>query len=398
MSIFENIISQYIDNNGKTRILNYPEGVSIYVLPLPPFDLDEAPVNNTHFATINKVAEFVKNKNLKIIEQDGDEAQGLTCGIWVKSLNNELRHAYIPIDIKSTGKSNVFKDIPYNDGTTPDPIFVDMLSTLDIMRTNSKIAEYLKQYSLVEWANDPDNFGIKNYALGKNHDYKIDSIVKPCEIKRGNKNFYSSTFLKKNSYKLVVPDKDTAERLIMFVKTTNMNHKNLMEEYLTKTTFDGRLFYTSIKDFRPEQERIVFINAESLIKWKMERLREIMNSTVDLFLEPDNVEPYYYRNLNINNGKLLIIQNTEKGDLIGALSVSKEWELHKINLGYTPHKEHPNKLVIDNYPENGLCFDVYTEEGMVYISDKKPTELLPRMHVFGYENGQYAAILPLTLV
>jgi hypothetical protein len=223
--ILQNVLSQHIDFNGKTRVLNY-ENVSLMVSPLPPLDIVETSLDDTHFSTIENALIFVGEKELEIVEQDGDESKKIIQGLWVKIKKKEDKHnsspiivfGYIPVEVTNT--KNALKKIPYSSELINDPVFVGETSQLNTFLQNAKIAEYLKEFSIREWSLDPVNFSIKNYVVVPQHQYKT-SIGNKFER---NKNFYSSK-------KIIVPDNETAERLFSFVKISAMNDPLLKAKY-----------------------------------------------------------------------------------------------------------------------------------------------------------------------
>jgi hypothetical protein len=121
MSLFENSKTQYIDMNGKTRIINFDE-LSLAVSPLPPLvNKKEVPLKNTKITNIEKAIEFIKKYNLKITEQDGDEINKSIQGLWIKSTDQppEFVFGYIPLE-----QSSSLDNIPFSDPEITDPIFV----------------------------------------------------------------------------------------------------------------------------------------------------------------------------------------------------------------------------------------------------------------------------------
>lgn len=377
MSIFENVRSQYIDDNGKCRALIYDD-ITLTTSPLPPLDVPQVGLEDIIVAPIDRVNEFIKRHDLKIVEQDGSEEDKLIQGVWVLSTVTPapIVFGYIQVEIPENG-TNSLPDIPFSRPETTDPLFTGTYSELDEMRKNSRIANYLKQYSLFEWANDPENFGIDTFYVKPDHEYDIQSL--------------NNLFVKDNDvlyYRgwLIVPDEDTAKRLVNYVKVAVFNDPSIQSRYADRKAMDGSSLYTSITDFRREKKQLVFMGRDAVLQWKMERARELVNTNVYSTPRPHVKEPYYYRNLSIKNGRLMIIQNTQDGTLPMALAVSKNWEIRRVNEGYTPDRN----IYI---PEKNLSFEVYTEEGKTHNSETKGTDENPRLRVFSYEDGSYGAVL-----
>jgi hypothetical protein len=406
MSYFNNAESQYIDFNGKCRILNF-HNVSIAVSPLPPLNIPEVPKSKTLFATINDAIEFINNANLKLTQKDVDVETNLVKGLWVQnniSANKPptIAFGYIPIDGDDPEHPSI-KVIDVSHETLIDPIFVEGESYLNEARNNEKVAELLKEYSLYEWAQNPSKFGEGNfivyegrnateYGISNNTSNNIsgdisDNITALFELGVKHKTFYYRS-------KIIVPDKETITKLLSYVRVSALNDSNLERNYKYKRFMNQSPFYKSITDFEPNNDQFIFIGKGSLVSWLAHRTDtspnnfnnfatevNVINSSPNPYLET----PYYYRNMNIQNGRVMLIQNTRAGNFPSALAVSKEW-LNGTNVGYDPN-EYPGGIYIEDNPS----FEVYTTEGLTHKSVHKKDESM--YTIFGYDSGSYAAIL-----
>lgn len=403
-TLFDDIVSQHLDLNGKVRIINY-KNVSLAISPLPPFDVPEVEKSEIHIATIKNALIFTKEKNLTIVEQDGNVDDQSIQGLWITdNLSQAISFGYIPIKVPEQG-NNAVKDIPFSDLNLVDPVFTGSSSELETSRHNAKIAEYLKEYSIYEWSQNPDDFDHENYVVIPNHVYQLDNLDKLKFSTQKNTVFYKKD-------KLIVPDKETIDRLLMFVRVSYLNDSFLAHRYKNKKNICSYKFYSSINDFRPIKNQLVFIGRTSITQWKkyQERASVRNQNYVLSYTLPDTKEPYYYRNDSIKQGKLMIIQNVEYADFESALKVSKIWEntidhvdnttisklnlSTRINVGYYISNI-PSDIKLPDYPS----FKVYTEQGLSHKSDQKPIKnddgdvVEPRMHIFGYKDGRYAAVL-----
>jgi hypothetical protein len=390
-SLLEGVITQHIDTNGKTRVLNY-ENVSLAVSPLPILDVPEVGMDMTISSNVKVVLEFLERKKLDIVEQHGNE--GKIQGVWVRSLEKPpiITFGYIPIDLpENEDENNAIDGVPYSDENVVDPLFVGEDSELNDMRKNERLAEYLKQFSLWEYSNaNPNQISMKNFYVNDEYEYEGWSGT-GFKFDRNNTFYYGK--------KLIVPDEETAKRIILFVETSVFNDYSIPIRYRNKKNMDNSLFFSTINDFRKEHKQLIFMGREAVLRWKLEVTREISNSNVHSHPRPLNKEPYYYRNFSIKGGALMIIQNTKRKDLPSALVVSYFWEnpfsdkenivqdkSKGINIGYNPKTD-----VIETY-RNITYYDVYTEKGITYTGNKKSSEIV-KSSVFAYENGNYAAIL-----
>jgi len=358
--------SQYIDLYGKCRVLNFDK-VSIATSPLPPLNIPELPKSETKMTTVKNALKFMEDVDLQIVEQDIDIPSQLIKGFWVKSIKNpqELVFGYIPIEDDKTEIEN----IPKSDETIIDPIYVEQESYLITTRNNEKIAEYLKEYSLYEWAQKPSKFSIKNYVVIKNHVYNLEKTN--YRIER------TDVFYKKRL--IIVQDMETATKLLSFVNVSSLNDSTLERRYKNKKSVNVTAFFKYLTDFQSEKDQLIFIGKGSVVSWLSNDHEKIFEVSPQLL--PETKNPYYYRNMSIENGKLMLLQNTRTQNFASALAVSKEWEHTKTNVGYNP---------VNIYVEENPSFEVYTKEGLTHRSDHRSNRIYK---LFGYDDGSYAALL-----
>jgi hypothetical protein len=405
--IFDTAESQYIDANGKCRIINF-ENVSLSTSPLPPLDKIEVSQTQTKLADIDSALLFIKKADLIITEQQGASATmhsfmnmgeseiEFIKGLWVKSNLKppSIIFGYIPLE----SGVRILKNIPLSHEYVVAPVLetVENKSEESKLRNtlkNKKIALFLKEYSLYELAVLRDKFDIKNFVIDKDYfyDLEISNFQLPPD-KRTNP-FYSNG-------KIVVPDEETALRLITHVKILSLRDSTLLDNYASKTRIDNSAFFENISDFKSEQNQLIFLDKKGLIEWRnitstfgaKTDLIQIVDTKLKAYISgnvsPDKSEPYYYRNDNIQKGRVMLLQNTKEGDLPSALQVSTEWELTGVNIGYNISLRDEN--IQKEYP-----LEVYTEEGLTHRSGNASSNSVKNkiLKVFGYDNGAYAAIL-----
>lgn len=384
MSLFDRVISQHIDIYGKTRILNF-DNLSLIISPIPVLYVKEVSSTEIKTATLSDAYKFVAEFNLRVVEEDkdprkhnitGDKSSGHEIiGLAVKSSeeNPPFMKGYIPIHITP---HNSISDSP--------------TSLLDIARHNLKTAEYLKAYSIYLWAQDPSKFGNDSFIVIKDYKYDSDQF--------GSKIFEGSIFLEDK--KIIVPNKEIIKRLVSYVKVASLNDSTLEIAKKNDVNINPSLLYTSPKDFKQYPKQYIFFGRKSLLEWNRKNNLKGFNKDLDIqilsYVNPSLTEPYYYRNQNIYDGNIVIIQNTDLGDLPSALLVSQEWERDnpdggmRKNLGYYVSKLN----LYYKFPNlERLAFEVFTEKGMTHQSDVEMATNEKRLSVFGYEDGTYAAIL-----
>jgi len=396
-SLFRGVASQAIDNNGKTRMLNYKSGVTLMTSPLPPLSI---PIDNDYRpVSRNDAEDFIKKKNLKISHQDGDEEEGIIQGLWVKSNvhNSGLYYGYIPLI-----RSPAFPSMPFSSPIKEDPTGGAETSELKIMRKNRKTAELIQAYTLYEYSKlDEDDKGELRdiFVIDEDHEYDTYSLGEVIEP--DNDVIYSSG-------KIIIPSEDVMDRLVFYVNNKLIDDPETVKNY--KNSKIVRNYYARLDDFTKRPEEIIFTSPDptsdylgpdiktSLDRWTSSTKRNIRNRTVspewvgikDGLYSPGwnklKADPYFFRNRNVNSGKMAIIQNVESGTLEQALYVSVKWaegdKEHRINVGYSPRA--------DESETDGHAYTVYheTDDKTEKVAGKGPSA-----SVVEYHDGNYAAVL-----
>lgn len=366
-SIFSDARFQYIDGNGKARMFIYDfkgADVALMTSPIPPLNLPEFKdqIPETTFDTAIK---FIQSKKLKITLQDGDKNQ--IQGLWVETgeENSSIYFGYIPISqIKKT-----IKDVPFTDKN--DPIRTDPQSELSEFRYNRKTAEFLKQYTLFSYANDPENFGtVDSFTVIPDHKYDIKSL---------NKRLVADTPVMYRGGKIIVTSEGVRDRLISFLKVSLINDTPGVMKMKDTTTIEN--FYQTISDFRQSENQLVFTGKNGLIRWRNEHSRMEAGAKVSHIANSVTHEPYFYRNPRIRKDQLMLVQNVTDGTLENALSVGYKWIKDRINSGYRPSV--PNDV-------DTISYVVYTETGE---SDKIKRGTKEFVSVIKYDDDTFGALL-----
>lgn len=369
MSLFENVKSQRIDDNGKTRMLTYETGICLMTSPLPPLDM---PIDQKIREVTREDAEaFIKTHGLEITMQDGDPEDALIQGFWVRSAkrsNSGVYYGYIPIEV-----SDAVPNIDFIPPALNDPLRTDTSSELESMYHARKVADFLKQYTMYEYSLDPEGFSEESFVVMSDHHYTISLLEKKL-YKEDNDIMYS------DDGKLIVPSEDVRDRLVTFLRTQLLNDTPGVMSYRNRAVVKD--YYRTLSDFRKVPEQLVFLTRLSLVRWKTESTRGRLQNEVITYIRPDTFEPYLYRNYSISKGRLAIVQNVEDGSLEGALSVAEKWEIDRVNSGY--------RTDISKAPER-VTYTVYTEDGEGETVVGSPGG--ERVSVLEYPGGEYAALL-----
>nr|QBK86209.1 MAG: hypothetical protein LCMAC102_00030 [Marseillevirus LCMAC102] len=362
MTLFEDIESQYIDDNGKTRVLNYQSGVSLMTSPLPPLNV---PISKEIREIAQKTAlKFIKAKGLQITMQDGNQQK--IQGLWVESINSEIYYGYIPIKV-----SNPLSNIDYTPLTLNDPLRTGKNSELQKMQHDRKVADYLKQYTLFEYSQNPKKFSEENFIVIPDHKYDIETLDK--KLIPDNNVMYRDG-------KLIVLSEDIADRLTAFLQVQLLNDTPGLKNYKDRTVIKD--YYRTLSDFRKSEGQLVFLTRSSLLKWKSEKIRIAEQTLIVSYIRPTFVEPYFFRNTNVAKGRLMLIQNVENGSLEKALTVAEKWAKDRVNPGF--------RVEIGPAAER-VTYTVYTKDGEEEVV--KPSGKEEHVSVIKYPNNEYAALL-----
>jgi len=364
--LLQNVVSQYIDDNGKCRMLTYDVNnnmICLMVSPMPPLDQH---ISILIQETDIKVAQkFIKDNSMEILSQDGVEDEGLQ-GLWVKS--PLLNYGYIPI----TKNTKPLSSIPYTKDNKLDPLRVTSYSERSRRNQKKKIAQFLMEYSLYSYSADPTNFE-DNFVVVKDYNYEVNLL--PKIISFSNKMWRNT--------KLIVPSKDAKERLINYVHVQLFNNKQKIVNYKNKKMIND--FYINTGDFRNNINQYIFMNRMNVFNWKMESYQDVYNSNINSDLNKYTSEPYFYKNLSIFNN-IVIVQNVENGDIEKAKTVCNKWHLDRTNIGFEPPLQ-----IVDEIYKLDISYKIYrigTENIDVY---NRKTDYI--VNLIAYDNGDIASVL-----
>ncbi len=394
--IFKGAISQVIDKNGKTRRLTYNSGVTLMTSPLPPLSL---PITNesTSDVSLDVAKKFIKEKNLIVTYQDGDEERGIIQGLWVKSniQNSGLYYGYIPLE-----NTISYPSISFSSPITEDPSGGTEISELKIMKKNRKTAELIQAYTLYEYSRLNDKKNIDSlFFVDDSHQYNIHSLGEVIES--DNDVIYSGG-------KIVIPSKDVRDRLVFYINNKLLNDPETVENYKDSKIIKN--YYTRIDDFQKRPDEIIFSSLSpgsiytgptidaSLKRWSSSTKRNAKHRTIypewvnleDKPYSPEwnqlKTDPYFFRNNNIRSGKMAIIQNVEKGSLNRALYVAVKWveenKEDRINFGYF------SKVIEEDIKDH--TYVIYHENG---DKPKKVAGGGEEAFVIKYNDNNYGAVL-----
>lgn len=387
--IFEGVISQYIDHHGKCRMLTYDDGVSLMTSPLPPIDMK---VTDEYSTTTFQVAiNFIRKKNLILSELDGIPETGVIQGLWVRprSINGGIEYGYIPVEIEDVSKSirdlqgsNSLGDlnlqnITFSSLTINDPMRTNTSSELKEFLFYKKLTSYLLQFTYLEYSLNPKKFDNPNdvYIVIPEHSYNFNSQtatdnIFPRTLEIGDPRFYSNG-------RLIVPSEDIKERLVYNLQIQLLNNPIPIVNFALDNRVRNK--YQSIFDFRKAQHQLIFMSRESLVEWKNQEKNDEHILQLKL-APPEETQPYFYQNSEINAGRPVIIQNNEGGIIQDAITISRMWTRSRINIG--------NDFDLATGTNEGFTYRIYEESKGFDFEDGEGM-------LIQYPDGRCGSILPL---
>ena len=368
LNLFEGATSQYVDDNGKGRMLNYErEKLSLMISPIPPLNL---PLNRTVFETNYATAKkFMARKELKVSSQDGSEASGKIWGLWVDAgASSPIYYAYIPLV-----ESPALPDVPFSDPTKNDPIRTEPAELSDLRRyqRDRKTADFLRRYTLYAYSLNPDKFGPESFIIIPKYTYLIENLNKRL--------FFQGNQIMFRNGKLIVPSEKIRDHLLAYLDVSLLNDRQGVLDLKNEHSLD--VFYQSISDFRPAPNQLVFLSRDAVHRWKREVARSVEAMRMQDNLDSETAEPYYYRNIRFEQNAPCIVQNVRDGELQRAVVVSTNWLNDRVNTGYRTG-------IPDDIDE--LSYTIYYTTGETETHKKTNDVVAP---IVAYDDGTFGALL-----
>jgi len=349
--------SQYVDDYGKVRMVNY-DGVSLMTPPMAPIEAlpmaKAVPVR----ADVETAQKFVAANDLLILAQDGDGDQAQ--GLWVR-LSDNL--GYIPLKI-----TKGLPSVPF--ASENDPMRTWSVSELAVVRHDRRVAYLLKQYVLHMYSRGTYH-ETDSYVVREGHVYDLSRLSRRVDDNR------QTLF---EGERLIVPSDSVRQRLHSYLQIELLNNKTGVERLKEERFLGG--YYQTVLDFRPSPGQVIFIGLEDLQRWTSEKECRAKTAKVHYEVQPMTRNAYFYINYKLTN-RIFIIQNVERGALDRALSVSYKWKRDQVNLGYNAEV---NPAVKD------VAYNVYTQDGIL----RRAGSVEEALSVIQYSADQFAALLWLT--
>ena len=396
-----NLISQFIDPNGKARAFTAEydgHRISYVTIPTAP---ENAPSDEKLATPPIEIVDNVLYQSHPTARSIDNE--GLTNGIWFKLFNLD-EGIYVPIEA-TDDLPDKYAELPIG---SINPLMVPgKNSQTEQYRTTAKVARFIKE--IIQWLyevyrSDTINVDLEDFC----HQALAIRIKAHHDI---NRNYISLFKIPRRLPIMTGDDNITAlhEALAYLSNYTDVvkNGKfqlhdksfyDSIKAYLTKydelmhgsqpVIFDSiDMYYEYESDFTKYPGTLTFIGNDSISQWlsniamakeKIYTIRNKLDLGISGILDPRvYVDPHDF---------LWMVQNSYGGTLEGALAIAKSWKLNRINPG-----PHIDKL--DEIPAHYI-YVIGASGDIVAIADNtggSPDYL----NIIKYSEHRYGALLPL---
>lgn len=339
---------QVIDFNGKTFGLSFGN-VTLFVSPMAPLPIKM--LDNIHSVSLKNAKSFIQLNSINIKGLSPDR-KGLFLDL------SSFDESYIPLEEPWDEDLPIINSSLYL-------LLSDQESKLKIYQRNRRIAQYLKEYSLLIYSTH-NSISKKNFIVDKNYEYDYDSLDKILDIN-------NPTLMRGG--KLIVTSKEIRDKLIYYAKTTAYNDPNIKNVYKNKSAMIN--YYASTSDFTSRRDQLVFLGTETLVHWIEYTTNIQKNDIVNDFDYEMREGPYFYRNYRTTGDNIVMIQNVYEGELERAIYVVKIWKERGINMGFWVPK----------------ASEEDTNNILILKQDGKEQIGRGEFEVAEYPDGKYAAVL-----
>ena len=332
-----NIVSQFVDNKGKTRIININYNnilfSMIFKTPFTPLNID----NDERYYSISNeryleelVLNYLKLTSIKhiVLNDVLSEIHGkfgtLDVIIMCNGISNNLHFAKRIIEKTSLTLNNL----------------IGSRSQIDSFKFNKKLAKYLTEYifwlySIYIHQKMNENPIINTENADQN---LIEGFVRKFIIidtsfsYKKMKNIFSlqnSDIMRQE--KMIINSNEILKRLLYSLRLEITRNFPSILNYRENTFLKN--FYLDTEDFENFPNQVVLKNQEFTLKWLKEKEEntELNKYSLYDFINPNLIQPYFLKNDRISN-QIFIAQNTNSFE--NATQIAMDWTRKKYNSGY----------------------------------------------------------------
>ena len=340
------IVSQIIDNYGKTRALNIiykNKNITLFTSPIQPIILNINNTNNIYKSKIDIIFELANKLGIIINKQ--------------VIINDSV--------IQLVGfLGNIEITIPVDDENKIEGIPIEKNINININENNSVLFEYNRYKKLARYIIEyiywlyskflyENKIGVENISNESNLENFYENYIKIDKnfiYSHVNKSFSMKSGVMEND-KLIIKSEETLKRLFFVLKMFAIRNYQKLFNYHNKKVIEN--YYLEISDFDNYTFQIILEGEDSINKWINEKNEN--NNIMNDDIIPDNTNAYFFRNPNIEKNKIFIAQNAE--NIIIAVNIAINWYEYNYNIG--------NKSGFEEQLENP-SFTLYS-----YINNKK---------------------------
>lgn len=307
---WDGVVSQYIDDQGKVKMVNYKDewgGVTVITPPLPPANV---PIKLDIRLRLEKDVE-------KFVEMSGALIKEKSSEIWVVNLNGFLLRVAIGdkrerLQLpKSKSKLSIFRDNKRTASLLQEAVFY-----LFSIKNNGISEDKLHQPDKTWFKIVPNN----NYDLQQKN-IKFKQLVES--------RFLTDNLNDEQKLKVIVTSNTTIDKLLQSTKLLLKNELKIKLKYNTFEYIPNQ--YQSVTDFQQWPHSLIFHGLQSVEKWITDgEDSSRLNIINHLLPEKNNV--YIFSHPDLFNGKIVLLQNSH--NMEQATYISKNWHKNRINLGF----------------------------------------------------------------
>ncbi len=313
------IVSQYIDEFGKSRARNYVEEISLITMPSPIIE-NVKESKQIYEASMKEVKLFMK-KNSFIAQKQVLNSKGLVKGIWAVQASQANELVFIPVN----GKDKMLKDVQVstNDAMLLTTYINESETELEKYKTARKISYLLQENAIFLRAKNRAKLDHRDFKIMQDFDYDLTNYSLDL----------NSSFFDKQQ-RLIVPSKETAVRLINFVASVEVNNASLLRSYEKKNFVNVNTLLEEVSFFKSHEDEVIFTSPDEVCAWKkntvLRKTRDVAYTKLNLTTR----EPYFYKAVSNSGMCCFIIQNVKDFSEKRALNVAFHWVKNRKNIGY----------------------------------------------------------------